>query len=67
MIRSQGGVTGVNILSILRFPLVWRLYAHGHNVVNFFHLIGILVSIKQLKNVDQIVLSMYFREELKIL
>ena len=53
-------------LSILRLPLVWRLYAHGHHVVNFFHLIGILVSIKQLKNVDQILLSMYFREELKI-
>ena len=53
-------------LLILRLQLVWRLCVHGYHVVNFFHLVGILVSVKQLKNVDQMLLSMYFREELKI-
>ena len=54
-------------LLILRLQLVWRLCANGYHVVNFFHLVGILVSVKQLKNVDQMLLSMYFREEVKIL
>ena len=39
----------------------------GHHAVNFFHLVAILVSAKQLRNMHQKLLSMSFREELKIL
>ena len=53
--------------SILRLQPVWGLCAHGHLAVNFFHLVGVLVSVKQLRNVHQMLLSMSFREELKIL
>ena len=36
-------------LSILRLPLVWGLRTHhGHQVVNFFHLVVVLASVKQL-------------------
>ena len=54
-------------LWILRLQLDWGLCAHGYHVVNFFHLVGALVSVKQLRNVYQILSSIYFREELKIL
>ena len=39
--------------SILRLQEAWGLRAHGHHVVNFFHLMGVLVSVKQLRNVHQ--------------
>ena len=48
--------------SIFWFQLVW-----GQHAVNFVYLVGVLVSAKQLKNVHQSLLSMLFREELKIL
>ena len=35
-------------LSILRLQEVWGLHAHGHKVVNFFHLVVVLASVKQL-------------------
>ena len=54
-------------LSILRLQQVWGLHTHGHHVVNFVHLLGVLVPVKQLRNGHQILLSRYFREELKIL
>ena len=53
--------------SVLRFQLVWGLPAYGHHAVNFFHLVGVLVSAEQLRNMHQTFLSTYFREELKIL
>lgn len=39
--------------------------AHCHHVVSFFHLVSVLASIKQLKNVHQTLLSMSFMEELE--
>lgn len=54
-------------LSVLRLQSVWGLHAHGHRVVNFFHLVGILESVRQLRDVHQILLSASFREKLKIL
>ena len=42
-----------------------RLRAHGHQVVNFFHLVVVLASVKYSGNVHQILLSRYFRKELK--
>ena len=60
-------VSQVLTLSIFRLQPVWGQHAHGHHVVNFFLLVGALVSVKQLRNVHQILLSVYFREELKIL
>ena len=46
--------------------LVSRLRS-GHHAVSFFPLLVVLVSAKQLRNVHQTLLSMSFREELKIL
>ena len=55
-------------LTLIRWlQSVWGPCAHGHHVINFFHLVGALVSVKQFRKVRQILLSMYFREELKIL
>ena len=45
MVRSQGGATGVTS-SVCRLLMVWGLHAHGHQVVNVFHLVGGLVSVK---------------------
>ena len=53
-------------LPILRFWPAWGLHTYGHHVVNF-HFVGVLVSVKQLRNVHQILLFMSFRGELKIL
>lgn len=41
-------------LSVLRLPLDWGLHAHGHHIFNFSHLVGAVISIKQLRNVHQI-------------
>ena len=38
----------------------------GHHVVNFFHLVGALISVKQLKGYGSI-LSVALEEELKVL
>ena len=35
--------------SILRLQKVWGLCAHGHQIVNFFHLMRVLTSVKQLR------------------
>ena len=41
------------------------LGSHCHQVVNFFHLVGVLASVKQLwKCVHQIPLPGHFRDEL---
>ena len=53
--------------SILRHQQAWGLHAHGHHAVSFLQLVGVLVSVKQLKNVHHTLLSMSVREELKIL
>ena len=60
-------VVSQGLTSILRLHPVWRLCIHGHHAVNFYHLVGVLVSAKQLRNVYQTLLYMSFREELKIL
>ena len=39
----------------------------GHPMVSVFPLVAVIVSAKQLRNVPQTLLSMSFREELKIL
>ena len=52
-------------LSIFRGQQVWGLHVHGHQVANFFHLVVVLASAKQLtKWVDthQMLLSGYFKE-----
>ena len=36
-------------LSSLRLQEAWGLCAHGHQVVNVFHLVGVLASVKQLR------------------
>ena len=36
-------------LSVLRHQYVWGLCAHGHQVAGFFHLVGGLASVKQLR------------------
>ena len=61
-VMSQGLVS-----SVLKLQSVWRLSAHDHHAVNFFHLVKVLVSVKQHRNVYQTLLPMSFREELKIL
>ena len=43
------------------------LHAQGYYVANFFHLVRSLVSAKQFRKVHQMLLSMSFREEPKIL
>ena len=53
-------------LSILRLQVAWGLHAHSHQVVTVFHLVEVFMSVKWLRNcVHQILLSKYFREELK--
>ena len=39
--------------SVLKLQLVWRLPACGHHAVNFFHLVKLLVSAEQLRNMLQ--------------
>ena len=43
---------------------VWGPHAHDHHIVNAFHLMMALTSVKQLRSVHQLS-SGYFREELK--
>ena len=38
----------------------------GHQVVNFFHLVGVLTSMKQLRNCTSDTIIRHFREELKL-
>ena len=67
MMRLQSGVTGVNIIN-LQAPGSCVLCAYGHQVVNVFLLVGggaFSTSAKQLRKLYQILLSGYFREELK--
>ena len=40
-------------LSIFTLQLVWGLHASGQHAVDFFHLVGVLISEKQLKDLDQ--------------
>ena len=54
-------------VSILRLQWAWGLCVHGHHAVNFFYLVVVLISVKQLRNVHQTLLSTSFRKELKIL
>lgn len=47
------GVTGwpPNLASsAFRFQPIWGLFAFGHHAVSFFHLVRVLISVKQLKN-----------------
>ena len=37
------------ILSVLSLQAAWGLGAHGHQVVNIFHLVEVLASVKQLR------------------
>ena len=39
--------------------------AHDHQIVNFFDLVMVLASVRQLRNAHQILLSRYLREELR--
>ena len=45
----DGEVPGWYHICILRLQLVWRLCTHGHQVVNFFHLMGVSASAKLLR------------------
>lgn len=56
---------GLNIICS-QVPVIWGLHVHDHYAVNIY-LVGILVSVVHLRNVHQILLSMYFREKIKIL
>ena len=56
MMRWQGA------LSFLRLP---DLTAHGHQEVNFFHLVGVLATVKQLRSMHQTLFSVSLREELE--
>ena len=38
---------------ILRLQRVWGLPVYGHHAVNFFLLVGVLVSVKELRNMPQ--------------
>lgn len=60
----KGGVTGVNNIICPQAPV--GLGLHGHWVVNF-HLVGVLASVIQLRNVPQILSSVHVREQLNIL
>ena len=62
----DGKVTEVNIISP-QVPAGLGLWAHGQDGVNFFQLVEVLVSVKQLRNMHHVLLSISFREELKIL
>ena len=42
------GACIINLLVLTRSP-VWGLCAYGQHTVNFSHLVGVLVSVKQLK------------------
>ena len=53
-------------LSVLRLQEAWGLCAHGHQVVNIFHLVqGFHICKKNSGNVHQILLPMYFTEKIK--
>ena len=53
-------------LSIPRLPLVWGLHAHrGHQVVNLFHLVVVLASVKQIRKRVSDTVIRYFTEEPK--
>ena len=60
-------VTVLNIIISSQAVASLRAMCCGHRVVNVFHLIGVLVSVKKkkkvkkLKNMHQILLSVYFR------
>ena len=48
--------------SVLRSQQVWELHAHDHQVVTFFPLVGVLVSVKQLRKcTSDIVISVLQR------
>ena len=64
MMRSQGGLTGVNIIDS-QTPVGLGATCSWSSVVNFFHLVGVSASVKQLRNVPQMLSSRYFREELQ--
>ena len=49
MVRQPCSFTGVSII----YPLApVGLGAHSHDVVTIFHLVGVLVSVKQLRNCE---------------
>ena len=43
---------------------LWGYSAHNLHAVIFFHLVGVLLN--QFRNMHQVLSSMYFRKELKI-
>ena len=49
MMKQQGTVDFVNFQT----RAVLGASAHDHHTFNFFHLVGVLVSAKQLRNVQQ--------------
>ena len=65
MVRSQGSVTGVNVVSP-QAPGGLGLCAHGHQVINIHHFAGAFSHLqKNSGNMHQILSSRYFREELQ--
>lgn len=60
MVRSQDGVTGVNVSP--HAPVGLGLRVHDHQVVNDFHLVRVLASVKHSGNVHQILLPRSFGE-----
>ena len=46
---------------------VWELQAYGHHAINFFHMVGVSIFVKQLRNICQMLLFMPFRERVNIL
>ena len=66
MVRGQGHVTGVNLINP-QTPVDLEATCSPLRCVNLFHLVGVLAPVKQLRDVRQILPSMCFREELKIL
>ena len=45
--------------------MVWRLCAHDHQIVNFFHLVWWVLTSEKLNKYAWTPISVYFREELQ--
>lgn len=55
--RGNGVVAQESQSSAFRFQPVWGLRAGGQHAANFFHLVGVVVSAKQLKNMSQDIIN----------
>ena len=66
-LKPAPGIVQATDSVLLKMEQLMSWLQSGHHTVSFFPLVAILVSARQLRNVHQTLLSVSFREELKIL